>query len=82
MTKTTCLVLDKSDYTRDGNLKSDVFEAIITSDVVVHNDRVVKNNLRSTEPAPQGFLPLDSRPEPDTGCGMEDPCISITPSGI
>lgn len=64
MTKTTALVLDKTDYTRDGNLKSEVFEAIIAADVVVHNDRVVKNNLRSVEPSSQEFLALDKRAEP------------------
>lgn len=64
MTKTTCLVLDRSDYTRDSNLKSDVFEAIINADVVVHNNRVIKNNLRSVEPTTQEFMQLDAKPEP------------------
>lgn len=84
MTKTTCLVLDKSDFTRDGNIKSETFESIIAADVVVHGNRVVKNNLKSLDgPAPQEFLALDASPTaikpdatPPASASCESPAVA------
>ncbi len=62
MTKTTALVLDKSDFTKDGNLKAATFDAICLAGVVVHGDRVVKNRVTGEIAGP---LDLDKEPDPE-----------------
>jgi hypothetical protein len=74
MKYTNCLVLEDIDFTRDGNLKQNAFNAICNSDVVLHGTRVIKNrysqevmppasNIRSSTESPQ---PAQDEPEAPT----------------
>ena len=53
MKTATALVIEQSDRTKDGNIKSEVFEAICNADFVIDGNRVVKNNLAA---APQAVV--------------------------
>jgi hypothetical protein len=53
MIKTTALIIESSDYTKDGNLKGDVFRAICAAEVVIDGDSVVKNSPKPEAPTPR-----------------------------
>ena len=44
MIKTTALIIEPSDRTKDGNIKAEVFNALCEADIVIDGNRVVKNN--------------------------------------
>lgn len=43
MIKTTALILERSDFTREANLKKEAFDAMCMASVVVYGSVVVKN---------------------------------------
>lgn len=42
MKTTTCLILEASDYTTDGNLRKEAFEALCSTPIVIEGAKVIK----------------------------------------
>ncbi len=63
MIKATALIIEPIDRTKDGNLKSQVFDAICAADIVIDGNRVVKNNPPSSIRQPAEDKPVQE-PEP------------------
>jgi hypothetical protein len=53
MKTTTALIIEPSDFTKDGNVKKEAFEAIARHDLVISDGRVFKWSPSSAPSAPQ-----------------------------
>jgi hypothetical protein len=73
MKQATCILLEPSDMTKDGNLRSEAFEAICNASLVVHGSKVIKNHVNlqeAQEATQQSFIEKlanagPATPEPD-----------------
>ena len=50
MKTVSALLLEPSDFTKDGNLKIDAFNAICTSDLVLHGTSIIKHRDAAAAP--------------------------------
>lgn len=81
MHSTTALILDKGDYTRDGNIRQDAFLAICAHDVVISGNTIVKCQRPISEPeVVQTPLPMSITP-PAPRASSTDPSMETPQPG-
>ena len=86
MKTATCLILEPSDFTTDGNLRKDAFEALGAHEIILHDARVIKNSITgavtaSNTPArSRTRRPSPTPPEAPTPSNSEHSHTPHTPS--